>query len=120
MTWLDDMKADALQLSAPDFELLDGDEVHVDVRSCEGVALSSVTFEEAFFAIDVEVWRPTSLPLTDPGGPLVFEVTDTGRRYITPMYRCYLGNEAQEFLVSLMHLGSQAHTATSTPAPEEN
>ena len=110
MGWLDDMKADAIHLAAPDFALLDGDEIHVEVHSSEGAELSSVTFEPAFFAIFVGVWRPVDLDLTErgPGGEIVFRRTDTGQAYIKPASRCYQGTEAGEFLTELMKLGSRA------------
>jgi hypothetical protein len=110
------MKADALKLAAPDFVLLDGDEIHIKVRSGEDEELSSVTFEPGFFAIDVEVWRPTDLTLGSPG-VLVFRQVDTGQHYIKAMFRCYLGNEAQEFLVALMRLGSQGVTGDPPAGP---
>jgi len=108
MSWLDDMKADALCLAAPGFVLGEGDEIHVKVRSSEGDRLSSVTFEPAFFAIDVAVWRPTGRELGESlPGQIIFRWMATGQKYYHAMYRCYLGNEARDFLVELMNLGSQ-------------
>jgi hypothetical protein len=103
------MKADALAIAAPDFELLPGDEIHIDVRSCDGVALSSVTFEDPFFAIDVAVWRPVGLEPADrgPGGVTVFRWLASGQCYITAAYRCYLGDQAREFMLDLMKRGSR-------------
>jgi hypothetical protein len=103
------MKADALALAAPGFALAPGDEIHLDVRSCDGVWISSVTFEDQFFAIDVQVWRPVTLRLGQrgPGGEVVFRLTDTGRRYITAVARTYLGDEAREFMLDLMKRGSR-------------
>jgi hypothetical protein len=103
------MKADALALAAPGFELQGGDEIHIDVRSCEGVALSSVTFEDPFFAIDVEVWRPVDRDLAErgPGGEMVFRWVASGQCYILAVARCYLGDGARTFMLDLMKRGSR-------------
>jgi hypothetical protein len=103
------MNADALALAAPGFRLAPGDEIHLDVRSCDGEWISSVTFEDQFFAIDVQVWRPVTLRLgqAGPDGEIIFRQVATGQCYFTPVARTYLGDEAREFLLDLMKRGSR-------------
>lgn len=107
--WLEDMKRDALAIAALDFKLQERDHVVIDCRSCDGEWLSSVTFENPFFAIDVEVWRPTDLELTErgPNGELIFKRLATGENCICAFSRCYLGDDAREFFLTLMILGGE-------------
>lgn len=111
MSWLDEMKTDALAIADPDFELEPGDEIHVEVRHAEDYTWSSVTFEPGYFAIDVAVWRPTAGRYP---GHVVFKRPD-GQHYYHALYKCYLDDEAQQFFVDLMnraglctHLGNSA------------
>ena len=108
MNWLDGMKRDAITLAFPGAILEDGDRIEVKMRYSEDEWLSSATFEPGFFAIDVEVWRPTERRLGDGSpGPLVFKEMTTGQHYEHAMQRVYLGFEAQEFFVELMKRGSR-------------
>ena len=118
MTWIDDMKADALALAHPGFKLQDGDEIHVDVISRADGRLSSVTFEPGFATVDVDVWRPVDLDLTDrgPNGELVFRWLPTGQCYVKVTERRYINEEIQPFFVALMNRGSQEAKASPLPA----
>lgn len=109
MSWLEDIKADALQLAAPDFWLEPGDEIHVNVRANDGYAYSSYTFEPATFGVHVEVWRPTDHVLTErgPEGQMIFRQTDTGQHYYDVVNRYYAGEEAADFFTALMEMGSE-------------
>lgn len=101
------MKADALALAHPSFELQPGDEIHLDITHRESEEWSSVTFERGFFAIDVNVWRPTARQLGQSlPGQLIFQWTPTGQHYFHAAERRYLNDEAQEFLAELMKRGS--------------
>lgn len=108
MSWLEEMKTDALQLAAPGFQLEEHDEIHILVCSSEDTWLSSVTFEPGFFRIAVEVWRPVNLTLQDhgPNGEMVFGWMATGQTYIHVMQECYLDEEAHRFFCALMAAGS--------------
>jgi len=108
MSWLDDMKADALLIVAPEFELQPGDEIHLKVDYEEDYAYSSVTLEPGYFRITIDVRRPTDQDLTNrgPNGETVFRRIDTGQCYYKVINKCFLGYEAQDFFTELMAKGS--------------
>jgi hypothetical protein len=108
MTWINDMKTDALALAAPGFELHNGDRIEIEMHASPGGHLSSVTFEPGYVRIMVEVWRPTSTDIGEPGwdGPLRFREGTTGRTWFYAFQRCYLDDEAPEFFAALMERGT--------------
>ena len=104
MSWLDDMKADALAIAAPGFALEPGDRIEVSMDASPGGHLSSVTFEPGYLRIGVAVWRPTDTGISDPGwdGPLRFREGATGQVYYHAFYRAYVDQDAPGFFRELM------------------
>lgn len=104
MSWHDEMCKAALAIAAPGLVLAADDEIHMDQDYSEGYAYSSVTFEPAYFTIEVSVWRPTDRTLTQrgPDNELVFYSMVTGKHYYRVFSRTYSGDDAHQFMVTLM------------------